>query len=143
MALPITGEPLFKKKSMDQLLLILIPSIVTGVLGVIGSWLYNKTPKGMIEVKASVVETEINSAKFYQNLLDDATRRLNDSILAIEQRDLKIKERDDKIDQLIETVEHRDVKIKERDGKIDQLIEQVGILTDELRKYKQLNGKEQ
>ena len=128
---------------MDQLLLILIPSIVTGVLGVIGSWLYNKTPKGMIEVKASVVETEINSAKFYQNLLDDATRRLNDSILAIEQRDLKIKERDDKIDQLIETVEHRDVKIKERDGKIDQLIEQVGILTDELRKYKQLNGKAQ
>lgn len=128
---------------MDQLLLILIPSIVTGVLGVIGSWLYNKTPKGMIEVKASVVETEIKSAGFYQNLLDDATRRLNDSILAIEQRDLKIKERDDKIDQLIEAIEHRDGKIKERDGKIDQLIEQVGILTDELRKYKQLNGKEQ
>ena len=106
---------------MDQILLILIPSIVTGILGVIGSWLYNKTPKGMIEVKASVVETEIKSAGFYQNLLDDASRRLNDAILAIEHRDLKIKERDDKIDQLIVQVEN---------------------LTDELRKYKQLNGKE-
>lgn len=128
---------------MDQILLILIPSIVTAILGAIGGWLYNKTPKGMIEVKASVIETEIKSAGFYQNLLDDATRRLNDSVTAIEQRDLKIKERDDKIDQLIEAIEHRDVKIKERDGKIDQLITQVENLTDELRKYKQLNGKQE
>lgn len=143
MALLLTGEPLFKNQSMDQILLILIPSIVTGILGVIGSWLYNKTPKGMIEVEASVVEKEIKSAGFYQNLLDDATRRLNDSILAIEQRDLKIKDRDAKIDQLIDAIEHRDVKIKERDAKIDQLIIQVGVLTDELRKYKQLNGKQE
>lgn len=123
---------------MEQILLIIIPAIITGI----GTWLYNKTPKGMVEVKASVIETEIKSAGFYQNLLDDASRRLNDAILAIEQRDLKIKERDAKIDQLISAIENRDIKIKERDVKIDQLIEQVGILTDELRKYKQLNGKE-
>jgi uncharacterized protein (DUF3084 family) len=124
---------------MEQLLLIIIPALITGI----GTWLYNKTPKGMIEVKASVIETEIKSAGFYQNLLDDATRRLNDSILAIEHRDLKIKERDDKIDQLIDAIEHRDLKIKEREAKIDQLIEQVEIMTDELRKYKQLNGKQE
>lgn len=128
---------------MEQLLQIIIPSLFTGILGVIGSWLYNKTPKGMIEVKASVVETEIKSAGFYQNLLDDATRRLNDSIVEIEKRDLKIKDRDDKIDQLIDAIEHRDIEIKKRDTKIDQLIEQVEIMTDELRKYKQLNGKQE
>ena len=123
---------------MEQLLLIIIPAFITGL----GTWLYNKTPKGMIEVKASVIETEIKSASFYQNLLDDASRRLDAAIMAIEQRDLKIAERDSKIDQLIDAIEHRDVKIKERDAKIDELILQVGILTDELRKYKQLNGKE-
>lgn len=103
---------------MQQLLLIIIPALITGI----GTWLYNKTPKGMVEVKASVIETEIKSAGFYQNLLDDASRRLDAAILAIE---------------------HRDLKIIERDAKIDQLIEQVGILTDELRKYKQLNGKQE
>ena len=81
----------------------------------------------MIEVKSTVIENEIKSATFYQNLLDDATRRMNEAIKAIEERDIRISLRDE--------------KIKERDKRIDQLILKVEILTHELEKYKQLNGK--
>ncbi len=72
-------------------------------------------------VKSAEIDNEIKSATYYQGLLDDMSRRLEDSIQAIEKRDIKIKERDDKI---------------------DILINEVAKLTDELRKYKQLNGKE-
>lgn len=94
---------------MDQILLVIIPALLTGL----GTWLYNKTPKGKIE-------SWDLAAKFYQNLLDDATRRLNESIVAIDERD---------------------ERIKQRDKRIDELIEQVEALTGEIRKYKQLNGK--
>lgn len=118
----------------------LIPFLTALGAGFI-TWLFARN-RNTADTKSVQIDNEIKSAGFFQNLLDDATRRLNDSILAIEQRDLKIKDRDDKIDQLIDAIEHRDIKIKERDAKIDQLIKQVEIMTDELRKYKQLNGKE-
>jgi hypothetical protein len=77
--------------------------------------------------KAGEIENEVTSAAFYRSLLDDAKFRLDQFVLAVEERDKRI--------------EQRDIHIKERDKKIDLLIYQVEHLTDELKKYKQLNGK--
>lgn len=63
--------------------------------------------------KNSAIDVEIKSAEFYRNLLDDATRRLNEAI---------------------ETIE-------EQDNKIKSLVADIEGLTTEIRKYKQLNGK--
>lgn len=63
--------------------------------------------------RTAEIEIEIKSADFYRNLLDDATRRLN---------------------QAIDTITAQDVKIK-------CLMAEIEILTTEIRKYKQLNGK--
>jgi hypothetical protein len=71
-------------------------------------------------VKSAELDVEIKSAVYYQNILDDMSRRLEDSINAIEKRDARIKERDERIEHLMNVVEN---------------------ITTELRKYKQLNGK--
>jgi hypothetical protein len=63
--------------------------------------------------KSNEIDNEIKSANFYRNLLDDATRRLNEAI---------------------DTITSQDIKIK-------SLMVEVETLTTELRKYKQLNGK--
>lgn len=71
-------------------------------------------------VKSAELDVEIKSASYYQSILDDMSRRLEESIAAIEKRDIRIKERDERIEHLILEME---------------------LLTHELRKYKQLNGK--
>jgi hypothetical protein len=101
--------------ALSQILIIIVPAIVTGFLG----WLFGR-PKEKVEVKSMDIDNEVKSASFYQNLLDDASKRLNEAIKAIEERDVRIRLRDEKIEQLIDEMER---------------------LTDELRKYKQLNGK--
>ncbi|MEY4903232.1 MAG: hypothetical protein RLZZ292_1047 [Bacteroidota bacterium] len=63
--------------------------------------------------KTRAIDNEIKSADFYRALLDDAMKRLN---------------------QAIDTINERDEKIKVLMIEIEQL-------TDELRKFKQLNGK--
>lgn len=102
-------------------------------LGVAGTkfWDWVK-PKSQVkidqaEARAKEIENEIKSAEFYRGLLDDATKRLDQAIVAIEERDIRIAE--------------RDKKIIERDKRIDTLLDEVEILTTEIRKYKQLNGK--
>lgn len=77
--------------------------------------------------KSNEIDNEIKSASFYRSMLDDAKIRLDEAIMAINERDKRIEERDE--------------RIKERDKRIDQLISKVEILTHELEKYKQLNGK--
>ena len=63
--------------------------------------------------KSTELDNEIKSADFYRGLLDDATRRLNVAI---------------------DTITAQDVKIK-------SLMVEIEILTTEIRKYKQINGK--
>ena len=65
--------------------------------------------------KGTAIDNEIKSADFYRNLLDDAMKRLN---------------------QAIDTINERDEKIK-------VLMDEIELLTDQLRKFKQLNGKNQ
>lgn len=84
------------------------------------TWLFARN-RNTADTKSVQIDNEIKSAIFYQNLLDDMSKRLEESISTIEKRDVRIKDRDDKIEKLIDEIEK---------------------LTDELRKYKQLNGKE-
>lgn len=77
--------------------------------------------------KSTEIDNEIKSADFYRNLLDDATRRLNEAIDTIVAQDVKIK-------SLIDVISAQDIKIK-------SLMIEIETLTTELRKYKQLNGK--
>jgi archaellum component FlaC len=63
--------------------------------------------------KSTELDNEIKSADFYRSLLDDAMKRLN---------------------QAIDTINERDEKIK-------VLMAEIELLTDELKKFKQLNGK--
>ncbi len=63
--------------------------------------------------KSTELDNEIKSANFYRSLLDDAMKRLN---------------------QAIDTINDRDEKIK-------VLMDEIELLTDELKKFKQLNGK--
>lgn len=63
--------------------------------------------------KSNQIDIEIKAADLYKNLLDDATKRLN---------------------QAIDTINERDEKIK-------VLMLEIELLTDELKKFKQLNGK--
>ncbi|WP_306353702.1 cell wall anchor protein [Flavobacterium sp. '19STA2R22 D10 B1'] len=93
---------------MEQLIL---PSIGVFFSALVG-WFFSRQ-KQRVEVKSMDIDNEVKSAIFYQNLLDDAMRRLE---LAIK----TINEQDEKIKHLLIEIEH---------------------LTDELRKYKQLNGK--
>lgn len=65
------------------------------------------------EAKSAEIDAEIKAAKLYKSLLDDAMNRLDKAIATINKQEEKIKE-------LIAEVEH---------------------LTEQLKKYKQLNGK--
>ncbi|WP_271783876.1 hypothetical protein [Aquimarina algiphila] len=100
---------------MTEILLPLITSFVTGFI----TWFFARR-KNNADARSAEIDNEVKAADFYKALLDDAGRRL---------------------DIAIEAIEERDRIIKERDKRIELLIEELEILTGELRKYKQLNGK--
>ena len=97
----------------------LIPFLTAFGAGFI-TWLFARN-RNTADTKSVQIDNEIKSAVYYQNLLDDMSKRLEESIHAIEKRDLRIKERDQRIEHLIDEKE---------------------LLKGELRKYKQLKGKQ-
>lgn len=78
---------------------------ITAFFGALITWFFSR--------KSNQLDIEIKAASLYKNLLDDATKRLN---------------------QAIDTINERDEKIK-------VLMLEIELLTDELKKFKQLNGK--
>jgi hypothetical protein len=70
--------------------------------------------KNVAEGSIAEIEAESRAAEFYRSLLDDATKRL---------------------DTAIDTIQKQDQKIRD-------LIQEIEYMTDELKKYKQLNGKQ-
>ncbi|MNF51771.1 hypothetical protein D3C85_112990 [compost metagenome] len=116
----------------EFLTIVLYPSLFA-FLGIAGTKLWDwvkpkfQTKIDNADARAKEIDNEIKSADFYKSLLDDLKNRLEFAIHAIEERDQRIAE--------------RDKKIEERDNKIDLLLREVEHLTDELRKFKQLNGK--
>lgn len=77
------------------------------------TWFFARR-KNDAEAKSAEIDAEVKAAEFYKSLLDDASKRLEVAIQTITQQEQKIK-------SLIQEIEH---------------------LTDELKKYKQLNGKQ-
>jgi uncharacterized protein (DUF3084 family) len=132
----LTGTVFFLNQAMEQVISTIVLAFFTGFIG----WLFGRK-KENVQVKSIDIDNEIKSAAWYQNLLDDAAKRLNEAIKAIEERDKRIRERDEKIEILIAEIEKRDKIIRERDEKTEQLIDEIEKLTEQLRKYKQLNGK--
>lgn len=78
---------------------------LTGFFSALITWFFSR--------KSNLIDIEIKAASLYQNMLNDATKRLN---------------------QAIDTINERDEKIK-------VLMLEIELLTDELKKFKQLNGK--
>lgn len=88
--------------------------ILTTLATALITWFFARR-KNNADAKSAEIDNEVKSADFYRGLLDDATRRLNEAIDTINNQDLKIK----------------------------SLMAEIELLTDELKKFKQLNGKSQ
>jgi uncharacterized protein (DUF3084 family) len=88
------------------------------------------------------IDNEIKSADFYKGLIEDGKKQLDSAIAAINLRDAKIDILTGQLSTALQAIKDRDLTINERDKKIDLLIDELETLTGELRKYKQLNGKE-
>jgi len=88
------------------------------------------------------IDNEIKSADFYKGLIVDGKKQLDSAIVAINSRDVKIDILTGQLSTALQAIKDRDLTINERDKKIDLLIDELETLTGELRKYKQLNGKE-
>ena len=106
--------------------IIAIVGVFSTAAGSIITWRIAKR-KNNAEAKAAELLNVEKDISIYQTLVNDLTERLEKAVTAI-------KDRDETIERLIEAN-------KERDKQIDHLIDEVEKLTDELRKYKQLNGK--
>lgn len=90
----------------------LVQNLLMIVIPAVVTWFLARR-KNDADAKNAEIEAEVKAAEFYRSLLDDAMTRLDKAIATISQQEEKIK-------RLLLEVEH---------------------LTDELRKYKQLNGK--
>lgn len=90
----------------------ILPTIVSTIITACLTWLVARR-KTNAEAKMAEIEAEVKAAQFYKSLLDDAMNRLDRAIATINSQEEKIK-------LLIAEVEH---------------------LTEQLKKYKQLNGK--
>lgn len=91
----------------------LYPLIGTIVTALV-TWFFARR-KTNAEAKMAEIDAEVKAAEFYKSLLDDAMKRLDNAISTINNQEVKIQ-------TLIKEVEH---------------------LTEELKKYRQLNGKSQ
>jgi hypothetical protein len=86
--------------------------------------------------KGIEIENEAKSALFYQNLLDDATKRINQCLEIIENLNTKVTERD-------KIIERQEIEKQQLQHHIKELMDSNESLINEMRKFKQLNGKSQ
>lgn len=84
--------------------------------------------------KSTEIDNEGKSALFYQNLLDDATKRINQCLEIIENLNIKVTERD-------KVIERQEVEKQQLQHHIKELMDSNESLINEMRKFKQLNGK--
>lgn len=86
------------------------------------------------DAKSKEIDNDIKSVTFYQNVLDDATKRINSCLELIDQLNNKLIERD----KIIESQDLENSKLKKQ---ISQLMDSNETLITEIKKFKQLNGK--
>jgi uncharacterized protein HemX len=83
------------------------------------AWIFSRK-QTLAQVKSQEIDNAMKNAQYYQELLDDMTRRYK---------------------EVLGDLETATKTIKEQDAQIHELMASVQLLTDELKKYKQLNGK--
>jgi hypothetical protein len=84
--------------------------------------------------KSTEIDNEVKSALFYQNLLDDATKRIDQCLEIIDNLNIKVVERD-------KIIESQDIEKKQLRQHIQELMLSNETLINEIKKFKQLNGK--
>jgi hypothetical protein len=84
--------------------------------------------------KSTEIDNDSKSALFYQNLLDDATKRINQCLEIIDNLNIKVAERD-------KIIESQDIEKKQLRQHIQELMVSNETLINEIKKFKQLNGK--
>lgn len=99
---------------------------LTAFFAALITWLFNR--------KSTEIDNEAKSALFYQNLLDDATKRINQSLEIIDNLNIKVVERD-------RIIESQDVEKRQLQHHIKELMDSNESLINEIKKFKQLNGK--
>ena len=100
--------------------------ILTAFFAALSTWFFSR--------KSIAIDNQIKSASFYQNLLDDADKRINKCLEIIENLNQKVAERDKIIE--IQDLEHKELQKIHK-----ELMLSNESLISEIRKYKQLNGK--
>jgi DNA repair exonuclease SbcCD ATPase subunit len=97
---------------MDDFLKQHIGELITAIVGAFGGWLFQRR-KQKAETQSSEIDNAIQALKYYREISDDLGNRLREAIAELN-------------------------KTKEM---VRELEEKVEALTEELKKYKQLNGK--
>ena len=96
-----------------------IYSFLTALSGGFVGWFF-KRKIVKVNLESTEIDNAVKNAKYYQNLLDDMVRRHKEALNELEKATATIKAKDNQIQQLMESIHE---------------------LTEELKKYKQLNGK--
>jgi DNA repair exonuclease SbcCD ATPase subunit len=114
---------------MQEVLLTGLSSAIAAAVSWFFTRRFNKAEAKLKEAEAKLKELEASDASvaIYEKLLDNAAKRLNEQIALNEKQSQEI-------NTLLKN-------LKERDEKVNQLLADIELMTGELRKYKQLNGK--
>lgn len=114
---------------MQDFILPILTTLATALI----TWFFARR-KNNADAKSAEIDNEVKSASFYQNLLDDSKKRLDECLEVIENQNKRIAERD-------KIILEQDTEKRELQKRLSDLIDEIEPLTVELRKYKQLNGK--
>lgn len=93
-----------------------------------------KLNEAKLKSKSDELELMSKNAAYYQQMVDDFAERYNKVLEELKKVNDFSKEQESKIDELMKMVKNQNDIIKSRDIEVQELI-------NELRKYKQLNGK--
>lgn len=114
---------------LETVLYPVIAAFLTGLGMKVLEWRKTK-----LESKSTEIDNEGKSALFYQNLLDDATKRINQCLEIIDNLNIKVTERD-------KIIESQDIEKRQLQQHIKELMDSNETLITEIKKFKQLNGK--
>lgn len=96
-----------------------IITIVTGSAMSLVTWLLARR-RNSAEISSQEIDNAKKNAEYYQVLVDDWFARYKDAVTDLQNAAKTIQEKDRQINELMSSIQH---------------------LTEELKKYKQLNGK--
>jgi predicted RNase H-like nuclease (RuvC/YqgF family) len=114
---------------MQDFILPILTTLATALI----TWFFARR-KNDADAKSAEIDNEVKSASFYQNLLDDSKKRLDECLAVIETQNKRISERD-------KIIESQDAEKRLLQQHIKELMDSNETLITELKKFRQLNGK--